>query len=67
MPQVVMTGVVAEAITGRYLVAADCESVCSFCGESRRQVKRLIAYIWGECVQMMSGIMREDSPHGRDG
>jgi ClpX C4-type zinc finger len=65
MPRVVFTDLVAEAITGRYVVAADTEPLCSFCGKTQRQVKKLIAgpgvYICDECVEMMSEIIAEDS------
>jgi ClpX C4-type zinc finger len=71
MPQVAVTGVVAEAFTGRYVAGGDGEPVCSFCGKTQRQVKKLIAgpgvYICDECVEIMSGIVREDSPGQGDG
>ena len=64
MARVVFTGVVAEAITGRYLVANDAEPVCSFCGRTQREVKTLIAgpgvYICDECVEAMSEIIDGD-------
>jgi ATP-dependent Clp protease ATP-binding subunit ClpX len=45
--------------------------LCSFCGKAPKQVKTLIAgsgvYVCDECVEIMSGMVREDSPGQGDG
>jgi hypothetical protein len=71
MPGVIFADIVAEPITGRYVADGNAEPVCSFCGKTQRQVKKLIAgpgvYICDECVEIISGMVREDSPGQGDG
>jgi hypothetical protein len=66
MPLVTFTQVFAEAITGRYAVGVHSEPICSFCGRTQRQAKKLIAgpnvYICDECVETMVEIIQEDAP-----
>ncbi|MDR2416572.1 MAG: ATP-dependent Clp protease ATP-binding subunit ClpX, partial [Holosporales bacterium] len=48
---------------------------CSFCGKSQHEVRKLIAgptvFICDECVDLCTGIIREDQralpPHTKDG
>jgi ClpX C4-type zinc finger len=64
MPKVTFSQILAEQITGRYVEGVRSEPMCSFCGKTQRQVKKLIAgpgvYICDECVELAVEIIQED-------
>jgi ClpX C4-type zinc finger len=56
MPAVTFSQIFAEQITGRYVAGHRPEPMCSFCGQTQRWAKKLIAgpgvYICDECVEI---------------
>lgn len=64
MPSVTFTQIFAERIMGRHVAGVGSEPMCSFCGKTQRQARKLIAgpgvYICDECVEMMVEIIQED-------
>jgi hypothetical protein len=66
MPRVTFSQILAEQITGRHVSGVHPEPMCSFCGQTQRQAKKLIAgpgvYICDECVEMMVEIIQEEAP-----
>jgi ClpX C4-type zinc finger len=71
MPSVTFTQVSAVAGAVRSRASTHSELVCSFCGKTQRQVKKLIAgpgvYICDECVELAVAIIQEDVGPPGDG
>jgi ClpX C4-type zinc finger len=63
LPAVAFSHILPVEITGRHLRSGGSEPVCSFCGRTQRQARKLIAgpgvYVCDECVQTMAEIVRE--------
>jgi hypothetical protein len=65
-PQATSSQILPEQITNRHVPGVHSKPMCSLCGKTQRQVKKLIAgpgvYICDECVERLTGAMQYEFP-----